>query len=392
MPGLPPHVAHCCARLIQAGFPAYPVGGCVRDLLLGLAPGDWDVTTRATPQEILALFPESNPTGLPHGTITVTLDGGNIEVTTFRREGTYSDGRHPDRVEFVSTLEEDLARRDFTINAMALSPTGDVIDLYGGQDDLARAVIRCVGNPMVRLSQDRLRIFRAIRFAARLSFALAPELEQAIVSLAPSVGSLSPQRIRRELEEALRSKNPRWITFLLSHGLLEPWGGPRTEVDLSQLEQLPSQSLPRWAGLAALLKRVDTNPIPLLQALVPEKAFLRPLLTGLELWQQGLPSSPPEWRQLLALHSPTPCQAAAWMAQATGDTRPGLELKEILDQRPCLRVENLALSGAALVSLGFSGPDIGKVQAGLLAHVLLRPEDNTPAKLQKLAEIQMGHD
>ena len=148
-PTLTPHpgVAALCARLSAAGFAAYPVGGGVRDLLLGRAPEDWDVATAAPPEHILALFPGGVATGGVHGTVTVPTPGGPVEVTPFRREGGYRDGRHPGEVSFGVSLEEDLARRDFTVNAMALGPEGELLDPFGGLDDLHAGVIRCVGDP-----------------------------------------------------------------------------------------------------------------------------------------------------------------------------------------------------------------------------------------------------
>ena len=147
--------------LCAAGFPAYYVGGCVRDRLLGRPVHDWDVTTAALPEEVMALFEHCVPTGIRHGTVTVFLDGAQAEVTTFRTEGVYLDGRHPSEVRFVRTLAEDLSRRDFTINAMAMDADGNVTDLFGGRDDLARRCIRCVGDPEKRFREDALRMLRA---------------------------------------------------------------------------------------------------------------------------------------------------------------------------------------------------------------------------------------
>ena len=172
LPNWPAPVAACCGALRRAGYEACPVGGCVRDLLLGRAPGDWDIATSARPEAVTALFERTVPTGLKHGTVTVLLGGMALEVTTFRGESGYSDGRHPDRVTFGVGLREDLARRDFTINAMALAPDGSVLDPFGGRADLARRLIRCVGEPERRFTEDALRMLRAVRFAAQLGFSL----------------------------------------------------------------------------------------------------------------------------------------------------------------------------------------------------------------------------
>ena len=157
--------------LHRAGFAAYAVGGCVRDSLLGLAPHDWDLCTAARPEQVMELFGEKQciPTGLQHGTVTVKRDGRLYEITTFRTEGSYSDGRHPDSVAFVPDVREDLARRDFTINAMAYSAEEGLCDPFGGQEDLARGVVQAVGEPLRRFEEDALRILRLYRFAARFA-------------------------------------------------------------------------------------------------------------------------------------------------------------------------------------------------------------------------------
>lgn len=208
LPNWPAPVAACCGTLRRAGHEACPVGGCVRDLLLGRAPGDWDIATSARPEAVTALFERTVPTGLKHGTVTVLLGGMALEVTTFRGESGYSDGRHPDRVTFGVGLREDLARRDFTINAMALAPDGSVLDPFGGRADLARRLIRCVGEPERRFTEDALRMLRAVRFAAQLGFSLEARTAAALASCAPLLERVSGERIRAELEKTLLSPHP----------------------------------------------------------------------------------------------------------------------------------------------------------------------------------------
>ena len=191
---IPAGVRHCLETLDRELYYAYPVGGCVRDLLLGRTPGDWDVCTDARPERVMELFPRTVPTGLKHGTVTVLTEDGPVEVTTFRREGGYADGRHPDAVDFDATLAEDLARRDFTINAMALDERGMVIDLYGGQMDLFRRLIRCVGDPDTRFAEDALRMLRAVRFAAQLGFSIEEGTLAAIKRSARRAENLSGER------------------------------------------------------------------------------------------------------------------------------------------------------------------------------------------------------
>ena len=172
---MPQEVRSLLARLESAGYQGWAVGGCVRDTLRGAAPSDWDVTTDARPERVMALFGErAIPTGLKHGTVTVCAGETHVEVTTFRRDGTYSDHRRPDAVQFSSSLEEDLARRDLTVNAMAMDLRGHICDPFGGQEDLSRRVLRCVGDPLRRLDEDALRIMRTLRFAAVLGFAIDP--------------------------------------------------------------------------------------------------------------------------------------------------------------------------------------------------------------------------
>ena len=203
--GLAAPVRAVLARLADAGFEAYAVGGCVRDCLLGLTPHDWDVTTAATPEQMMAAFSGVPviPTGLPHGTVTVLLDGTPIEVTTFRTEATYSDHRHPDEVAFSRCLEDDLSRRDFTVNAMAYHPARGLVDLFGGQDDLARRVIRCVGDPAARFSEDALRILRALRFASQLDFEIEPATAAAARDARGTLAHVSAERLYAEMPRLL---------------------------------------------------------------------------------------------------------------------------------------------------------------------------------------------
>ena len=376
---LPPAVARCCRTLRQAGFEAYPVGGCVRDLLLARTPQDWDICTSVLPPQVQSLFPHTVPTGIDYGTVTVLLDGQGLEVTTFRCEGGYRDGRRPDAVSFVSSLTDDLSRRDFTVNAMALAPDGAVIDPFGGQADLESRVIRCVGDPMQRFQEDRLRMFRAIRFAAQLNFTLDPELVHALEELGPQPHHLPAERIRPEVEKTLCAPAPHWAKLFFSSGLLS---GP--VVDASPLTDLPREPLPRWAGLASLMAESGYNPLPLLQTLIRDKKLIAPLSRALVLFQEGLPQDASGWRHALARYGVPACEAGAAMAQVQGKKAPSEMLDQVLAQQPCLSAKELALSGRDLAAMGLSGRDIGRIQGMLLGHVLDHPEDNTPDKLRLL--------
>ena len=216
---LPTKVKQIISRLEKADFEAYAVGGCVRDSILGRSPEDWDITTSAKPEEVKRLFSTTIDTGLQHGTVTVVIEKEGFEVTTFRLDGDYTDGRHPDRVAFTSSLTEDLRRRDFTINAMAYSEKRGLIDEFDGERDLEDGVIRAVGDACERFSEDALRMLRAIRFAGQLNFKIADETFDAIKELSPNIAKVSVERIAKELEKLLLSGNPEYIALVYETGI-----------------------------------------------------------------------------------------------------------------------------------------------------------------------------
>ncbi len=205
---LPPSVEEIISRLEGAGYSAYAVGGCVRDALLGKTPFDWDVTTSAKPDRILEIFSytQTIPTGLKHGTVTVRLNGENYEVTTFRTEGEYIDSRHPETVEFVTDISEDLKRRDFTVNAMAYNPKEGLIDLYGGLSDLKSGIIRAVGYPKDRFLEDSLRVLRGVRFVSSTGFDIEENTLLAMVETAKNLSAVSVERIFAEFDKLLLGK------------------------------------------------------------------------------------------------------------------------------------------------------------------------------------------
>jgi tRNA nucleotidyltransferase/poly(A) polymerase len=314
----------CLTALKEAGKAAYPVGGCVRDLLLGRTPGDVDICTAARPEEVLALFPKAIPTGLPHGTVTVPTPTGNVEITTFRREGGYTDARHPDGVSFDVGLTQDLSRRDFTVNAMALAEDGTVIDPFGGQEDLKAKIIRCVGDPDRRFSEDALRMLRAIRFAAQLDFRLEEETAAALRRNAPLVEKVSRERIRVEVEKTLLSPRPRWAEQMVDWGLLDSLYPFPKPCDLSNLPLVPSTKEDRWRGF---------------------------------------------------------CTATGFPITALPVER---ALRRAVEHPEAAVIPTLALSGADLMAIGLQGPQISAAQKRLAFHVLKHPEDNTQEGLKKL--------
>lgn len=208
---LPKHVKAIITTLEKAGFEGYAVGGCVRDTLLGKEPDDWDITTSAAPQQVKGLFSRTIDTGIQHGTVTVLMEKETYEVTTYRIDGEYEDGRHPKEVVFTANLLEDLKRRDFTINAMAYNDKSGIVDAFGGIQDLENKVIRCVGEPTERFTEDALRMMRAVRFSGQLGYEIEEKTGQAVIQLAPALSKISAERICTELTKLMVSPHPDYL-------------------------------------------------------------------------------------------------------------------------------------------------------------------------------------
>lgn len=315
---VPWEVKELCRTLWEGGYAAYPVGGCVRDVLLGRTPGDWDVATAALPETVAGLFPRTVPTGLRHGTVTVVMEKGQYEVTTFRTEGGYADGRHPDQVRFRATLEEDLSRRDFTVNAMALSPDGKIVDPFGGQGDLAKGLIRCVGDPDRRFQEDGLRLLRALRFAAQLGFSLEEGTAAALGRNGARLEKVSGERVKAEVEKILLSPHPELVNEAVELGLLARFGAEGGRADFT--DAAPTKEA-RWRALCQSTG-LDITRLP------AERALRRAVLH-------------PEEEEL----------------------------------------RQLALTGGALYRMGYRGGAISALRRLLLEHVRAHPEDNRADKL-----------
>lgn len=208
---LPENVQAIITTLENAGYEAYAVGGCVRDTLLNKEPDDWDITTSATPEQAKELFPRTIDTGIQHGTITVLMGKETYEVTTYRIDGEYKDSRHPKEVIFTSNLLEDLKRRDFTINAMAYNDRSGIVDAFDGMQDLENKIIRCVGNPTERFTEDALRMMRAVRFSGQLGYEIEPATAEAIKELAPTLSKISAERVCTELVKLMVSDHPEYF-------------------------------------------------------------------------------------------------------------------------------------------------------------------------------------
>lgn len=205
---IPEKVRYILNKLKENQFEGYAVGGCVRDSVLGRIPKDWDITTSAKPEQVKQIFRKTVDTGIQHGTVTVIIQGEGFEVTTYRVDGVYEDHRHPEKVEFTPNLEEDLKRRDFTINAMAYNPERGIVDLFDGMGDIRKKCIRCVGNPEERFSEDALRMLRGIRFAGQLGFDIEEKTLEAVGKLSDTIEKVSAERIRVELTKLLLSQSP----------------------------------------------------------------------------------------------------------------------------------------------------------------------------------------
>lgn len=218
---LPDKVHYIIERLTAAGYEAYAVGGCIRDRVLGRTPNDWDITTSARPEETKSLFPRTIDTGIKHGTVTIMIDQEGFEVTTYRIDGVYEDGRHPREVTFTACLEEDLKRRDFTINAMAYNEQTGLVDLFGGMEDIEAEVIRCVGDARERFTEDALRMLRAVRFSAQLGYRIADGTKAAIRELAPGLKRISAERIQVELVKLVTSDHPDFLRTAYETGITE---------------------------------------------------------------------------------------------------------------------------------------------------------------------------
>ena len=415
---LPKNVLFCIEKLEKAGYPTYAVGGCVRDACLGLKPHDYDLCTAATPDTTAAVFSDFPlvRAGEKHGTIGVVLEGEVIEITTFRTEGDYLDSRHPQWVAFVPTVEQDLARRDFTVNAMAYSPTRGFADPFGGRDDLHDHILRAVGDPETRLSEDALRILRGVRFAAR--FALTPEKNTlaAMNTLAPLMENLARERVYDELSKLLLCACAEdLITFAPILAQVIPELQPAIGFDQRShhhtydifthtahvTEGLPADLTLRWAALLHDIGKVSTftldghgqghfyghaeksaemaNAILLRlkapTALREDAKFLiekhmTPLTPDKKLLRRRLSQyGENRLRMLLRLQKADFCAKGVIGDTADFAAVEGV-LEEIFSEKACLSIKDLAVNGHDLMTLGYTGPAIGQALQFLLDGVL----------------------
>lgn len=417
---IPPAVKELLETLRRGGFAAYPVGGAVRDLLLGKQPHDWDVTTAARPEQAEALLSGCRviETGVRHGTITVLAGETPVELTTFRGEGSYADGRHPDAVTFGVGLEEDLARRDFTIGAMAWdTETGEVIDPFGGQADLKNRLIRAVGEPDRRFAEDGLRILRGLRFAAVLGFEIEPGTAAALRGNAPRLKNLSPERVRAELQKLIcgRAAAPVLREYIEVIGVVLPELLPMVgfaqnnphhnrdvwEHTLTVLENIPAEPVLRWAALLHDAEKpacctVDAEGVrhfhghqqksaetaeAMLRRLHCETRLIADVTELIKIHDIRFPATVEtatrwagRWGEKRFLQF-TELRRADTLGQAhPGEAEPYYRaLRAAYDeakrQDACFTVRQLAVSGDDLTAIGLSGPAVGETLRRLLRLV-----------------------
>ncbi len=391
---LPDKVQQIIETLTGAGYEAYAVGGCVRDVLLGRKPDDWDITTSAKPEQVKALFRRTVDTGIKHGTVTVLFGKDGFEVTTYRVDGIYEDSRHPKSVTFTNTLEEDLKRRDFTINAMAYNPDTGLVDLFRGMQDMELKVIRAVGEPRERFSEDALRILRALRFSAQLDYSIEDKTSAAIVALKDNLRQISAERIRTELQKLLLSDHPEKMQELYRLGI--------TAVVLPEYDHLDDE---QREEVCQNLCRAERDPVIRLSILLlyaDAQAVLKRLKYDNETIRRVQILVDNADRQI----EPTPYQVRKSIVETGNDLIPSLlSMKrsvchqdpasidayerlyhKILNDRDCISMKDLAVCGNDLMAeLKMKpGKELGDTLKKLFEKVLEDPSLNEKEKLLSL--------
>lgn len=418
-PQIPAAAENIIGRLCEQGYEAYLVGGCVRDMLLGREPEDWDITTSAEPAQVKAVFRRTVDTGIQHGTVTVMMGKEGYEVTTFRIDGDYTDGRHPDSVTFTPDLIEDLKRRDFTINAMAYNRERGLVDAFGGQKDLEHGVIRCVGAARERFTEDALRILRAIRFSAQLGFAVEETTYEAIKDIAPNLVHVSRERVQVELTKLLTSPLPGCMRLVYETGI-SPWVSkafhriPEVSGDVcfEIPPSIPARKSLRWAafmrkctpkGAAEVLKglKLDNDTIyrtkllvqwigtsvcgePAADALEPAEALAERFKSEL---RGQLLAKKAQIRRVMSQMEPELFDDLLTMKLCLIETCPPAAdcLREVCRLRDeirlsgdCIGLKTLAVTGDDLIRAGMKpGKEVGILLKQFLEMVLEAPEKNT---------------
>lgn len=372
-----PFAVNIIKTLEKAGFEAYIVGGAVRDMLLGMSPTDYDITTNALPEDIIAHFSKVLKTGIKHGTVTVISDGNQVEVTTFRTETGYSDNRHPDKVSFATSLEDDLSRRDFTVNAIACDSIGNVIDLFSGIHDLENRTLRTVGNPTERFKEDALRILRLFRFSAKLGFSIEPETYNAAIELSSELANLSKERIFSEIKSLLTTENPEAVFPLISCGGLKFIGlnKPNTKKAEEKLCAV-SKSLPQRFTALLWLCNTDSSTLQKLKSDNKLRELCELRLKSLE---YNLPTDIPAAKRFLNVFSEESVADILELHEILlgNDTRSSAELlNEVIKSKEAYSIKMLNINGNDLKKLGITGIAVGETLNRLLNLVIEQPHLN----------------
>ena len=394
----PEHILFLTKRLASEGHEVFLVGGCVRDSVMGRPVQDWDIATSAAPVDVARLFPKTVMTGERFGTIIVILRESSVEVTTFRTEGEYHDGRHPDTVEFASNISEDLSRRDFTINAMAESNNGELFDPFSGIEDIRSGIIRCVGGPNTRFSEDALRMFRALRFSAQFGFEIEHETLQAIYANAPAAARISAERIRTEIEKTLLTKRPEIAGEMIKIGLLDRYMSVsgKNPGGLEKIAKLPCEPTLRWCAFCALLldKHYINTAAEFLHDMRLDKKTIRTCFHALDF--DSFPGDRTQVKRLLSKYDPDVVRCAAAISDILGgvsaldNTGNGIPVSGIPDgesaldttdsiiaSTECTTLGELAITGRDLIANGHPpGRGLGETLNKLLDNVIENPENN----------------
>ncbi len=378
-PVFPLFATECLEKIEAAGFEAWFVGGAVRDSMLGRPFYDIDITTNALPEEIIALFPKTVPTGIKHGTVTVITDGNPIEVTTYRSETGYDDSRHPNEIKFEKSIDADLMRRDFTVNALAFNPKHGILDLFGGMDDLKNGVIRAVGDPYLRFTEDALRVLRAFRFASTLGFKIEQKTEEAAHELSTRLSFLSGERVLSELKRLIDGQNPEILYPLCNRGALLPFGiGKAT--DLPDIKGLRSDSkTPLFIHFCSHDLKVIKEGLKPSTSLLKDVAFLDEI-------SKMPPSYSKEQLKLIFMKSYSHFSLFCDYLAVTDKNFKATShlICEIIDNKEPFLTEHLAISGSDLKAVGLVGEEIGKTMHRLLLAVINDPALNTKETLISL--------
>ncbi|MBE6805010.1 MAG: CCA tRNA nucleotidyltransferase [Ruminococcaceae bacterium] len=382
---LPKFIHEILDTLHTAGYEAYVVGGAVRDMLLGNTPSDFDITTSCPPFITATLFDKTINTGIKHGTVTVVSGGKCVEVTTYRRDLSYTDHRKPDEVDFISNLFEDLKRRDFTINAMALSSSGELIDSFNGQNDLSKKTVRAVGNPNKRFSEDALRILRAFRFSARLNFEIEEDTFNAAINTASLLKSISRERIFAELKQIILSDHPEKAEPLINCGGLAHLGITKAH-DLNKLSVLPKNIKIRFF---AFCEQCECSPTDVCRNLKTDNELLNYCLDMQKLLKENLSFDDIGIKKALNLAAEQVLKDCTLLPSFNNnESREEIlnNIDKIIKSGEPYKLQHLKISGEDIISLSVSGKEVGKVLNYLLNKVIEKPQDNEKSRLTEMAK------